>query len=633
MRKIFAIILFASSTIATYGQKQYLSTDFNRGIPADYTLICNDNMPVASKDYNRLSAVSTWFTADVAGADGKVAVSASRREPADAPTDNWLITPRMHIASANAWLRWDARSVHHDLRDGYTVMVSATDMTGFKPLLTVDKENYTWTTHIISLADYEGKDVMIGINHNSTNKFLLAIDNLFAGEPTDFALTCKNTSPHFAGNEGTASMTGTITNTGRTINMKEFTLTTNQGQTYTMPCSETIATGQSTTYSIDIPVETGNTYRYTIKAVEADGTAHNIASDIVACSNFPRTMLIEKFTGLWCNSCTAAAPAIYAMEERLGKDAAIVEVHGYSSSLDPMSNDAYAAALNVKAYPTILYNRDADYKQDGAWNDITHLENAMAAPTDGYIEAEAAWTDESHSKIAITSRSQFAADLDNAINKYRVGYIFKEETVPNTTPYPQGNNCSLLSDQEFRYLPTQIPAEMLTFHNLARGGETTDSYAMTGGAVGFKGSLPMEIKAGQVYEVNDTIDIPATIADKAELKVIAVLYKSSLVMNVSQIDEIALPSAIAATQKPGNNGTISITQYANGQYKATLPQYDNYTINIYNTAGTNIATHSGTGSECLFTLGNNTPGCYIIRISQNGIIKTTKIINTKNQQS
>lgn len=616
------IALIASATVVHAGNT-YVSTDFNRGIPSDYTLICNDMMQVATQDYNRISTSGTWFSGEVAGANGKAAISASRRDIPDAPTDNWLITPLIHIASDNAWLRWDARSVHHDLRDGYTVMVSDNGMTGFKPLLTICEENYIWTTRLLPLADYAGKDIYIGICHNATNKFMLAVDNIFVGEPADIALKCKNTSPHFTGNTATATMTGTVTNTGRTLNMKEFVLTTSTGQTFAMPYAETLSTGGTANYSIDIPVEPGTTYRYTVKAVANNGTEQEIASDMLVCSHFPRTMLIEKFTGLWCNNCPTASPFVYAIEEKLGREAAFVEVHGYSTSLDPLSNDAYAAELNVKAYPTVLYNRNTEHTQNGLWSDMTYLEAAMTEPTDGYIEAEAQWTEDN--RIAITCRSQLAADHDNSINKYRIGYILKEKILPNTTGLPQYNNCSLLQDQEFRYLPSRIPSYMLTFHNLARGGETTGSYAATGGAIGFKGSLPTSIKANEVYLVEDTLDIPASVADVQQLAVIAVLYKSSMAMNVAQIDNISQTSGISSTKTNTDTG-IGIIHCGNGNYKATLPCNCHYKINIHNISGTLISTLCGKGHECNINLNEAPQGCYIIQVSQNDDTKTVKVI-------
>lgn len=615
--------LILLATMPAHAGDVYLMTDFNKGIPAGYTLISNDNMSIASQDFKRIQPKKTWFTSEANGADGFVAMSTSRRQYADIPTDNWLITPQLHIASTNAWLRWDARSIHHGLRDGYTVMISTTNLTGFKPLVSVKEESYSWTTHVVSLADYVGKDVYIAICHNSTNRFLLALDNLFVGELDDTSIKGHNTSRHFVGDEGKVNVTGTITNTGRNLSLKEISLDNGKGQTYTMPYASTLATDDTLNYEIEMPVTVGQKYDYTVKAIEADGTEHEVVKDAVACSYYPRTMLIEKFTGLWCNNCPAAEPLLYGIEERFGKEAVIIEVHGYKKSLDHMSNDAYISLLNVKNFPTVIYNRDMEAIQNSQWTSNAYINYEMGLPTEAMVAAKAEWTGDG--KIKATTTIQFANAIDNRTGKYRVGYLMKEKRIDGTTIQGvQQNNCTVLENEEFSYLPTYIKGYLIDYNNVARGGETDEGFAAMGGISGIKGNLPSTMEAKHDYVVTTTLDVPSTISDKNNLELVAVLFKSTSVVNAAAVTEIDNTSTINSHSA---QSAIQLHANSNGSYTALMPDDGEYTIKLVRLDGTLVEIRQGQGYECLITSdGKILSGCYIVHITQKKHTLTTKIV-------
>lgn len=600
----------------------YLDTNFETGIPTDFILSCEDMMCVDLSAYSLSSIGSEWFTSEVEGTDGKAVLSASRREDPERTTDNRLITPLLHIDDPRAYFRWDARSIHHDLRDGYTVMISPSgDVNDLKPVITIDEENYQWTTRLISLTDYVGKDIRIAIVHNATNRFLLAVDNLFVGYSDTPLLKGRTTSRHFVGNEGCVKVTGQVTNYSGSLHLQSFTLTTSQGTTYTIPYNAALATGDTAEYEFDIPVSVGNRVDYTVSAVTSENKPVEVVSDFLVCSYYPRTLLLEKYTGMWCNSCPTASPLIYRLEDLFGDQVAVVEVHGFNSTVDPMSNDAYIRSMGVSTYPTIMFNR-RETKQSG-WGDESTLNAALAAPTTGYIESDCEINLEGC--LSVTSRVRFAQDTDNTDGRYRVGYLLREPLVRGTdlsSIFKQKNGYQGVSAGEFHFLPSSIPSTLINFHNVARGGEESDTFAAMGGESGVRGSLPAEmLKSETDYKVNAVLDIPATVIDKNSVEVVAVLFKMTNVVNVA-LAKYSQTSAIREFDSTEPRFSL-ITSRGTLSLKLDVPT--RATVCLYSIDGRcAIAKNVDPGMEC--RIGGLAPGYYVLKIFVEGKTITRNII-------
>lgn len=619
--KVFSILagLFAAAAPSFAGDVIY-KADFNNGMPADIELICNDNLAVNPSDYKNLSSKSTWFTGNVYGADGYAAMSLSRRIPADSQTDNWMILPKIRVSSANNNLQWNARSLHYDLPDGYSVMISEGDYTQFKTVFTVIEENYTWTKRVLSLAEYEGKDIYIAFCHNSTSKFAIALDDIFVGDIAEYSVRADNLSRHFIGQTEKAEIKFNIANTGKNLDLKNVIIEVKDGETYSYPCVKSLATGAEVDITEQLPVTVGNSFEYTVWLEAEDGTRINAFSDMLTCSYYPRTMLLEKYTGIWCNNCPAAIPLVNRVKDRLGDEVAVIEVHGYQKDLDPMSCDRYGMALGVQGYPTVMFNRIAS--QTGYFDNDGYLLSAMASVTNGMVEADAQWTDDG--RISINTKTQFADDLDNSLNKYRIGILIRERRIDNKVlGYEQANNCTTLKDQEYSYMPGKLKGELISFHDIARCGDTDENVKALGIANGIKETLPAAIKAGECYEKNITVDMPENVLDKNELSVIVALFNNIEVINAAVINNIAASSGINGAQT--ENRGISITACADG-YKAELPGNAAYKMAVYSLDGICVLSESGTGSTCEISGKSLKPGCYFVRVTQGNACAGSKIL-------
>lgn len=173
------ILFFLCSFIA---RSQYiLNEDFQQGIPGTWTLINNDSR---TPDSLTAFVTSAWVAvADSSDTTDIIAVSTSKYSPPGA-ADDWLVTSILSLGGSSI-VTWHARAFSATAADGYEVRVSTSTPTiaGFSahaPLFSVSAENTAWTKHSIDLAalGYSNQPVYLAFRNNSSNKFLLAIDDI-----------------------------------------------------------------------------------------------------------------------------------------------------------------------------------------------------------------------------------------------------------------------------------------------------------------------------------------------------------------------------------------------------------------------------------------------------------------------
>ena len=103
--------------------------------------------------------------------------------------DDWMWTPPIPLIGTNITLRWEARSYDPSFADGYEVRIMTVTPTGGNGnignmlsastlLFSIASENTTWTTRTVDLSSYVGNTVYIGFRNNTTDRFLLVIDDI-----------------------------------------------------------------------------------------------------------------------------------------------------------------------------------------------------------------------------------------------------------------------------------------------------------------------------------------------------------------------------------------------------------------------------------------------------------------------
>ena len=109
------------------------------------------------------------------------AMSSSWYSPAGTSND-WLISPQITLPAANSFIQWDAKAQDLTFKDGYKLMLApnggntVADFT--VELFNLPAENSAWTTRTVNLNAYVGTTVRIAFVNNSTDKFVLLVDNI-----------------------------------------------------------------------------------------------------------------------------------------------------------------------------------------------------------------------------------------------------------------------------------------------------------------------------------------------------------------------------------------------------------------------------------------------------------------------
>lgn len=519
MKKFVTTVLALCSMCAVASaQDIYLQAAFEKGLPSDFTVWDKDENPTQAGLRKVSFASGSWSTALIGSSSNRSAVSSSY-STYNYPVEDWLITPQVHIASAAASLRWDAKSVHYDLRDGYKVMISDGGMnpSDFVELFSIDEEDYFWKTRIISLANYEGKDVYIAFVHNNVQRFMIAIDNLTVGELSAPMYSAVNTTPVSIKGGGEVGICGSICNLSSShsfypVCMADGVLYEPDGQ----PSQSVHQPGDTVDFNFSVPAPAEGKLVYKVGACSGADTSW-VVTDTVYCSAFARKLLVEEYTATWCANCPEGTMMMHEFERRL-RDG-IIPVVAHNNFNDVMGDADYSAGMNywLPAIPSFLYDRYAK-SQEATYDG--HIYEALSRPVQAEVEINNASV--ADGKITVKTVARFAETFDNSSDLYRMAYIVTENVVHrDTSTYKQSNNCTLPKSGEFYFLPSAVPPSMMYYHDVARGIST----AFTG----VPKLLPQEsLVEGTDYPVEYQFDIPSSVIDPHNISVTAVIVMTNM---------------------------------------------------------------------------------------------------------
>ncbi|WMX12204.1 T9SS-dependent choice-of-anchor J family protein [Aureispira sp. CCB-E] len=184
-------------------------------MPSGLTIIDNDgnaNANVATFDQWTLSG-STETGAIV----DSVAAVTSWLDPAGT-SDDWLITPQISGVVSGANLSWEAVARDPSFADGYEVWVTST-IAGASPVISdfttggtmvfnIAAEDTSFVSRTVSLTAFAGQDIYVAFRNNSSDKFILEIDDIVVANPcVTVQLTTTNTTTDAScgGTDGTAT--------------------------------------------------------------------------------------------------------------------------------------------------------------------------------------------------------------------------------------------------------------------------------------------------------------------------------------------------------------------------------------------------------------------------------------------
>lgn len=187
MKKILLIASFLA--IPFLGNSQIFQENFDGNGPgfAAWTLIDVDGLihDPAVTDFD----AGAWIRKNrggpipnYGGPDNDFAAMSSSWYAPPGTSNDWLISPQITLPAGNAFLQWDSKAQDLTFKDGYKVMLSpnggntVADFT--VQLFTIPAENSAWTTRTVNLDAYKGTTVRIAFVNNSTDMFVLLVDNI-----------------------------------------------------------------------------------------------------------------------------------------------------------------------------------------------------------------------------------------------------------------------------------------------------------------------------------------------------------------------------------------------------------------------------------------------------------------------
>lgn len=291
---------------------------------------------------------------------------------------------------------------------------------------------------------------------------------------------------------------------------------------------------EADSFILEMPTPAPGTYNLTAVVGNVDGAADGWEGNdtlraklYVRSSSFARRVVCEEYTGLWCGWCPRGLVGMETQKAAHPKTFIAISAHGR----DPLAikeTPNYNSFINRQGgAPSCEINRD-EQMDPNADNLEAAYQYYITQPTHVGVDVSAAFNED---KTAITATAQVASDIDVDNPEYRICFVITEDSI---TGFAQANYYSGSKTPMGGFENKPDPTTDVVFNDVARainnfGGNAMEATHMVNGIY---------------YPHTETLELPASIIDKRNLHVVAlVIYKNKI--------------ANAATTKP-------IGDFANG---------------------------------------------------------------------
>lgn len=607
MRSFLLIALTAAGSLLATAQQSFFSCDFENDIPSEMSLFDRDgNEPSAEMKELGFAVGIPWITVDLEEG-GKAASSTSWYRKAG-QSDDWMVTPAIDVASADAVLRWRAMATDKDYRDGYAVYVSTEGNTPDKfdtgtPLFSVRSESAAWNSREVSLADYAGKKIYIAFVNNTRDRSRLLIDDIYAGVPS--VLEIRSILPRVINTPGRLELIGEIiNNSDKEISEYTVKYRLGNGVTGEEVMTRPIKAGATRSFRLrtDYEISKNETLAYEISVV----CGKDASSDSGKVSAYCRRVVAEEVTGVWCGYCVRGIVAMSRMKKDFPDSFLGIAVHNSSPSWeDPMAMPEYTDWLfdkfNMGGYPHCTVNRLMSSTGDPG-NMQEYYSKAMDTEsfTGLALNADVNVTERKITAKTDLFTAQNLEDID-----YSLAYVLIENDVHSDEilykdgkPLPyngwEQNNYYAGGDMGsldgFENLPEIIPGSEMTYQDVAR--YISPDYN------GIEGSVPSALAEGESAHHEFTFEMPKTVMndENTELAVLLINRKNSIILNaeVLPLKEIFAQSGISAADADSQELTV----YSTAAGFVFESEAGIESVTLYGTDGSMFANIPADGQRC-----------------------------------
>ena len=627
MKKV--LLALSACAVFTNVDAQIFSENFAGGIPSSFNLIDVDGKtPNAQVNF-----VTAAWVQRVVGGD-TVACSNSWYAP-PGQADDWMVTPSIAVPSTGTYLIWEAGAPDQNFPDGYMVYVSTTgntvaDFTA-PPIYTNTGEDAPFVTRVADLSAYSGQTIYIAFRNNSTDKFLLYIDDLLVDVFTGYDVSgVVSDLPDVMATGSSHAIIATFTNEAGPFNSADFNYTVNGGAVSTASASalnvdptETFNVAHSTAFN---PSSAGS---YTIKMwlsnidgnVDANPSNDTITKTVYVVDNPPtRKVVSEEKTGTWCGWCPRGLVGMEYMASTYPNTTIPIAVH----NADPMvvtgyDGNNFIGLVAEGGYPGGTVDRTINSDPNVQDLDLAYNERMSVVPTAGVVITNHTYNATTKA-ITLDAEATFAIEANNA--DFRFALVVIEDSVTGTSAgYAQENYYSFQSQnialtgggRNWQTSPATVPANEMVYNHVARG--------IFPSFFGASGSVPATITQNQTVNHTFTVTLPNKVNNPGKVH-LAVLLLDNSDLSVVNADWVALDAGIGIDEAskigfktyPNPAKDILNITGVSGAYEVTL----------FNSVGQEVKSASYNDDAELNIEGLGA-GMYILQVTADGVSQSKRI--------
>jgi len=366
MKKLiyFVLLVLSISLKAQTGDTLYFQ-NFENFQTGDMIMIDNDHLTPY------YSGLETWIISK------GTALSSSYLTNGNKTADDWMITPPIDL-SANPELFWKAYTQDPDYRDGYQILISTdvnnpSNLSSYDTIFSIVEENNEWTTRNLNLSSYANQTVRLAWRNNSTDKFILQIDDIYLFEQKDYDLaTAKINVPYFNEVGNNINISLDVFNYGKNnVDSLHIAYQINNNAPVLEKKIATINSVQQKTINFVSPFSTTKDSIFNLKVWvfkpqgQIDGQNYNdtLSKKFSTWSEGTQNkILLEHFTQASCGPCGQQNPALNALLDSNSQKYVHIAYHTSWPGYDPMYNfnktesDNRVKFYGVSGVPDVFVN-------------------------------------------------------------------------------------------------------------------------------------------------------------------------------------------------------------------------------------------------------------------------------------
>lgn len=626
----------------SYDDKYLFKDDFDSGLN-NFMVYDGDQLTPGSipAEWGFLSNYGWWVCADDDDRSNLAATSHSMYSPAGKSND-WLVIPQLYIPDEKCYLKFDSQSylkaktdrlkvyvwasenVYNTINEAITQQITEEGVLVYDEIQSPGENEEVlageWTTNVIYLDQFAGKNIYIAFVNDNENQSAVFIDNVEVQHNMSLLVAFSNETTVV--NKESIYITGRITIDSETETYSSISLTLKDNSGNTIDnISETglsLSNGDSYLFEFNqpLPLTVGKDNSFSIEALLND-EEYTLTSSVRNLAFQPtKRVVLEEYAGRQCGNCPLGILAIEYIEKQYGDLFIPISIHTYGD--DPLGTglSSYSSfVVGSSGAPSGVINRSGivSYPAVSDANNDYHFTNTTVS-----AETSKLWYDYVNDELSVPAD----ADID-------IAPVYNSETnaytVPCTIRYAldaENLNISLflviledyLSGYQFNYLASQTGAGLGEWGKGGKYGQSVvydyQNMDVCRGYVGLTfngtgGYLPQQMIAGEEYSATLTAPVPALVSDVKNCKIVVMMIDA----NTNKVINAAIARDNTGVSNISADSKISISS---DNKRIVVNSSENATVCVYGINGVLLGTNQGNGQIIIDT--PNYTGVSIVKV-------------------